>query len=437
VHVRNHKRWWLLLAAALLLLPPMLTAAPQFQAPPVTLAESAQGRPIEVYRFGDGPRKLVIIGATHGGAERNTYELSLALIDWLAANPQAIPADMRVLVIPALNPDGLALEWRFDGAGVDLNRNMDTRTDACAENDWQRTVQGAYGTISDTGGDFPESQREAQIVRHFVFDASAAIFLHSAAGLVFPAGCGHEPSRRLAEVYANGAGYQYVPSWDRYQITGGMHDWAGGLGIAAITPELLSGTLPEIEQNIAGLQAVLAGAAELIPPLVEETLDGVELPAELARFRRALHGDERLGVPLAAAEPWQHGVRQRFSRAVLVSDERLRDTLGFVQLADLGRDAFAAQAYGRPGDGSDVPTAAAAALTAAWQRAGGALLYGLPLSPPVLLRWPDGSLRAVQYFERTVLVFDEASGSVEPAELGLRQQQLEQLISAPANFMIR
>jgi predicted deacylase len=427
----------LLLPVLLLLLPTVITAAPQRQLQPVVLAESAEGRPIELYRFGDGPRKLVIIGATHGGAERNTYELSLALIDWLDANRQLIPPEVRVLVIPALNPDGIALDWRFDGAGVDLNRNMDTRTDACPDNDWNRTVQGAYGTISDTGGAFPESQREAQIVRHFVFDASAAIFLHSAAGLVFPAGCGHEPSRLLAEVYAGGAGYAYVPSWDRYQITGGMHDWAGGLGIAAITPELLSGTLPEVEQNIGGLQAVLARADELIAPIGDETVDGMQLPAELARFRRALHGAERLGVPIAAAEPWAHGQRQRFSRSVLISDERLRDTLGFVQLAELGREAFAAQAFGRPGDGSDVATDAAAALTTAWQRAGGALLYGLPLSPPGLLRWPDGSLRAVQYFERTVLVFDPQNGTVDAAELGVRQLQLEQLGTAPANFMIR
>ncbi|NTW01548.1 MAG: murein peptide amidase A, partial [Oscillochloris sp.] len=99
-----------------------------------TLGLSGQGRPIEVVQVGDGQRKLVVVGNTHGGPEANTHQLTLQLIDYVKANPEAVPASVRLYLIPSLNPDGLALGTRFDAAGVDLNRNMNTDLDACPEN---------------------------------------------------------------------------------------------------------------------------------------------------------------------------------------------------------------------------------------------------------------------------------------------------------------
>jgi predicted deacylase len=218
-----------------------------------------------VVEFGDGPRKLVIVGATHGGPEANTYRLALELIDHLRAKPELVPSDVRLAIIPAINPDGLALGWRFDAFGVDLNRNMNTNLDACPENDWSQRVFGARGIVSDTGGSYPDSQHEVRLLRAFLFDASAVIFLHSNAGLVFPSFCEHAPSIALAEAYAAGAGYRYSRFWENYMITGGMHDWAASLGLAAITPELLTGDLSEFAENLGGLQAVLERSVELLP----------------------------------------------------------------------------------------------------------------------------------------------------------------------------
>src|SRR5689334_8049671 len=217
----------------------------------LTLGTSGAGRPITAVKIGDGPRKFALVGDTHGGPEANTYQLSSMLADYFRAHPEEVPPTVRLYIIPTLNPDGLAAGTRFNGHGVDLNRNMDTSADACAENDWHNHVQGAYGVESDTGGPYVESEPESRLIRDFLLDASGVIFLHSNGGDVFPAFCEHAPSIALAQTYVAATGYRYDRYWQNHFITGGMHDWAGGMGIAAITPELFTGTDPDYERNLA------------------------------------------------------------------------------------------------------------------------------------------------------------------------------------------
>lgn len=429
-----------LLLAILLIIVSWLPNTPPAQATPIRTVEigrSAEGRPIEAVIFGAGPRKLVVVGATHGAPEANTYRLALALIEHFRAHPAEVPPEVRLVIIPLLNPDGMARGWRFDAAGVDLNRNMDTSHDACPENDWRQRVQGARGIVSDTGGPYPDSQVETRLIRAFLLDAAGAIFLHSNAGLVFPASCEHQPSIAMAQVYAAAAGYEYVRLWDRYDITGGMHDWAGGLGIAAITPELVTGDQPEVAENLAGLRAVLANAAEVLPLPAPGIINETPVPAVIHRFWRALGGMERFGAPLAPAEISPAVMRQRFARAVIVVDETLRDTSAYVQMAPLGAEAAAAQAYGggeamgRPADWPSGPFAAY------WQRNGGQMFFGDPLSAPLTTTLPDGSQRLVQYFERAVLLLDPATTQIELAPLGEWEMARAQLALPLAPHTIR
>src|SRR5689334_22839107 len=92
----------------------------------LALGSSSSGRPIAALRIGEGPRKLVLVGDTHGGPEANTYQLAAQLADYFRAHPAEVPPSVSLYIIPTLNPDGLALGTRFNGRGVDLNRNMNT-----------------------------------------------------------------------------------------------------------------------------------------------------------------------------------------------------------------------------------------------------------------------------------------------------------------------
>lgn len=440
---------WALLLILCLTAPGLTRAQTTVLVRDFTLGLSGMGRSIDVVQFGNGPRKLVVVGDTHGGPETNTYQLTLELIAHFRANPDLVPVGVRLYFIPSLNPDGLALGTRFDGSGIDLNRNMNTNLDACPENDWRVTVEGARGIISDTGGPYPDSQIESRLIRGFLLDASGAIFIHSNAGLVFPAYCEHQPSIALAETYAGAAGYQYSRFWPNYMITGSMSDWAGSLGIAAITPELVSGDQSEFTENLAGLQAVLGDAERLLPLPEDGAIDGIAIPGPLYRYWRSLGGMQRFGPPLAPAETSATGVQQTFRNIRLGLDPTLVDTAYYIQPVPLGTAAAEALAYGgsaarSPGDPASAPRffpesghTLKEAFLAYWDQGGGLEVFGLPLSEEFTSTTADGQQRIVQYFERAIFAYYPEDGSVRLEPLGVRAITLEHLARPTAPQTIR
>jgi predicted deacylase len=440
--------WFLLrrLAPVIFLLALASPARSSHAAPGVTdlvLGTSGAGSPIGAVKIGAGARKFVLVGDTHGGPEANTFQLASQLADHFRANPGEVPPTVRLYIIPTLNPDGLALGTRFNGRGVDLNRNMNTNLDACPENDWSVTVEGAYGIVSDTGGAYAESEVESRLIRDFMLDAAGAIFLHSSGGDVFPAFCEHAPSIALAQSYAAATGYRYDRYWQNYLITGGMHDWAGSLGIAAITPELLTGTDPEFEQNLAGVRAVLGQAEALLPLPADGEENGLAVPALIWRYWKAHGGEERFGPPLAPPERAGELTRQLFTRAVLELHPDQADTPYLVQPAPLGRAAAAgrqfpapsAQAPGRlfPETGHTVREA----FLDYWERGDGGLVLGLPISEEFTGFAADNQRRAMQYFERGVLAYYPEDGSVRLEPLGWAALVRARLQDTPATQQIR
>ncbi len=378
-------------------------------APPVVhfaLGTSTQGRVIEGVRIGTGPRKLALIGNTHGGPEANTYELVKQLATYFEAHPGNVPSDIRLDIVPTINPDGLALGTRQNANGVDLNRNMDTSADSCPENDWQHVVQGAYGIVSPTGGPYPESEVESRIVRDFLLDANAVVFFHSNAGVVFPA-CDHQPSITLAKIFADGAHYNFIPKWNKYAITGGMHDWAGGLGIAAITPELVTGDQPEYEQNLGGVEALLKTGNSLLP-LPQEHMDG-GLPVQPVIWRawKAWGAQALFGLPLEPPVRTTDGWSQLFERARFEYRPAQSDSTSIVQLALLGRDSIGSATTAVPADPnarffSETGHNLAAPFADYWQTNGGLPMFGLPLTEAET-NAESNPPRLRQVFERGVL----------------------------------
>ncbi len=373
----------------------------------LTLGASTEGRPITAVRIGDGPRKLVLVGATHGYPERNTYELVTRLAAHFKAQPEAVPDTISLYIIPLLNPDGLALQTRFNANRVDLNRNMDTSADDCPENDWQHIVAGAYGIPVDTGGPYSESEVESRLIRDFLLDADAVIFYHSNAGVVFPA-CAHEPSTIMARVYADGAGYTFIPKWDRYPITGGMHDWAGGLGIAAITPELITGDLPEFEQNLGGLRTVLSAADGILAPAQARTQAGIDVQPIIWRAWKAWGGAALFGEPLGPATQTGPEWVQLFERARIEYSPALSSAATSVRSGLLGRELLAP-----PQNRPEAPAQDArffpetqhnvrSPFSDFWQINGGLPIFGLPLTPEEQAIDEDGDPVIRQIFERAV-----------------------------------
>jgi predicted deacylase len=431
------------LLASLLLFAPARAGQAAPSVTELTLGTSGAGRPITAVKIGDGSRKFALVGDTHGGPEANTYQLASQLADYFRAHPGEVPPAVRLYIIPTLNPDGLAGNTRFNAAGIDLNRNMNTNLDACPENDWNIHVEGARGIESDTGGPYPESEPESRLIRDFLLDASAVIFYHSDGGDVFPAFCEHAPSIALAQAYAAGTGYRYDRYWQNYNITGGMHDWAGSLGIAAITPELINGIDADYEQNLAGVQAILRQPADFMPLPEDHQEQGITVPALIWRYWQAHGGMEQFGPPLAPAARAKGTMRQFFARAVLELHPDQADTPYLVQPAPLGRSIAAGRAIAPAAEQPNMRYFPASshtlcdAFAAYWEQRDGMLLFGMPISEEFDAPAADGVRRTMQLFERAVLAYYPEDGSVRPEPLGWAALVRDRLQSTTTAQQIR
>ena len=251
---------------------PLPTAAPTDEGQPAGAAGarligySVEGRPISAYRIGDGPIKVVLVGDIHGGLEANTHLLAQQLLAHFQAYPAEVPANVSLWIIPTMNPDGLAAGTRWNAHDVDLNRNADTDLDGCADNDWSPDTVGLEGPHPGAGGSHPFSEPEARAVRDFMADAWIAVFYHSADGAIYGDACQRDPSTaRLAAILSKATGYPIPPDgWTGYPITGEVGDYLAGEGVASVTVELTDHEATEFERNLAGVQAVLASAEEIV-----------------------------------------------------------------------------------------------------------------------------------------------------------------------------
>lgn len=239
-----------------------------------TIGTSVEGRPIESYTIGTGSTTLLFVGGIHGGYEWNSSALAYEFITELESGLFTVPATLRIIVIPTLNPDGLfaatgltgrftasdvppniAYETgagRFNAHGVDLNRNF-----ACK---WKPESTWRNKTVSAGSAAF--SEPEAVALRDLVAttNPAAVIFWHSQANAVYGSECedGILPGTlSVMRAYATAASYTAVPSFDAYPVSGDAEGWLASRGIPAITVELGTRTTTEWDKNRLGIQAVL------------------------------------------------------------------------------------------------------------------------------------------------------------------------------------
>jgi len=225
---------------------------------PEVIGISVAGRPLQVYKFGDGPIEKMIVAGIHGGYEWNTIVLADELIEYLENHPEIVPPEQTLYLLRAFNPDGYARSTGFGGRAnennVDLNRNFPSYW----QSDWPRI--GCWDYIPITGGTAPASEPETRALMAFIkaHDFQAFISYHSAALGIFPGGQPPDPgSLSLAESIAAVCDYPYPPIEAGCAYTGQLIDWVSDQGIPAVDIELTNHQDSDFAENLAILSVFL------------------------------------------------------------------------------------------------------------------------------------------------------------------------------------
>jgi len=262
----------------------LISAEPQRQ----IIGKSVQGREIESFTFGatgggtavvdagvaptTEVKHLAFVGGIHGGYEWNSVLLAYEFMDYLKKNPQIVPENVKVTIIPSANPDGVykiigkegrfsladvlsgtdQSPGRFNANGVDLNRNFDCK--------WK--PEGVWRSKSVGTGSTSFSEPEARAIQNFVLEnkPSAVVFWHSQANNVYASECNDgvlPETLDIMNAYSFASGYGAVKAFDQYEVNGDAEGWLASIGIPAITVELKTHESIEWDKNLAGVKAVL------------------------------------------------------------------------------------------------------------------------------------------------------------------------------------
>lgn len=234
--------------AAMLIFNPAYAAKPKInfnvRAPGFQYGTSVRGNPLTAYKFGEGTKAIWFVAGLHGNEKSSSY-LAVDLANYLADNLQVIPADRRVIIIPAANPDGFLRNSRANARGIDLNRNF-------GASDWRRYVRKGRQLMH--GGQAAFSEREAQALRSYMEldGVEKLVALHAQANIVNPERT--EASKNLAKDYAYRANYPYLGHWTSYPTSGTLTLWAEEhFNAPAITVELPTYTNPDWHRNLPAI----------------------------------------------------------------------------------------------------------------------------------------------------------------------------------------
>lgn len=237
------------------------------------IGQSVEERDIVAYHYGAGSSEILFVGGIHGGYSWNTALVAYQLSDYLRENQAIIPENLKVTVVPVLNPDGLSdivdptatfspssitatdaqkVSARFNANNVDLNRNF--------ECDWQ--TNATWRSRSVSGGSSAFSEPESLAIKNYIDTNKpiAAVVWYSSAGGVFASNCHAGVSKAtltLTNVYAKASGYRAYETFDFYEVTGDMVNWLAKNDVPAISVLLTNHTDTEWTKNLKGIEAVL------------------------------------------------------------------------------------------------------------------------------------------------------------------------------------
>ncbi|MGV3523388.1 MAG: M14 family zinc carboxypeptidase [Candidatus Sericytochromatia bacterium] len=122
---------------------------------------SVQGRPLDLYRFGEGQDEIIVLlGGFHGDEVQGEYMLQRVMAR-LATEPELLTG-RTIWCLPLVNPDGKQARRRGNARGVDLNRNFPTQNFIPAQHRGTRYYAGPKA-LSE-----PESQIVAALLAPYL-----------------------------------------------------------------------------------------------------------------------------------------------------------------------------------------------------------------------------------------------------------------------------
>ncbi len=213
-----------------------------------SIGTSVEGRSVTAWQFGSGTSTVLYVGATHGNETSSKLVLD-AWISYLDANAYKLPANRKIIVIPAVNPDGVAHNSRLNAHDVDLNRNFPA-------NSWKANVTVPGGQlVQNGGGTAPLSEPESAILAAYTQSLSPKLVLtyHAKGSLVTANESGD--SMALATIYGRKTGYGILAESNlgntfNYDTTGAYENWLHDkIGIPTLLIELPGNTAQYFNSN--------------------------------------------------------------------------------------------------------------------------------------------------------------------------------------------
>lgn len=219
-----------------------------------TIGYSVNGRPIIAYYYGSGSTTILFTGGIHGSEFSGKYILD----DWssyLDSYAYQIPSDKRVVVVPSLNPDGIASGNRYNAHNVNIDRNFDTAN-------WKADIDTSSGTVINGGGTTVMSEPETVAIANFTarLMPRLEVSYHAQGSLV--GANQYADSINIGNLYASSIGYSSMIGNAEevmgYSLTGEYEDWMGEkYGIPAILIELPDTSGHYLQSNLSTMWKIV------------------------------------------------------------------------------------------------------------------------------------------------------------------------------------
>jgi len=199
--------------------------------------------PIPAFKFGSGERLIIVLAGIHGD-ERSSTHVAEEFVKRLQRS--RIHDGVTIIVVPALNPDGIASGTRTNSNEVDLNRNFPARS-------WQANTTGSrYAPGKRPGSEF---ETQALIKLLSGEDPALVISIHAPLNCINWDG----PAREIAQVMSAASGFPLQEDIG-YETPGSLGSYLGkDKGIPIITLELQSVAKSDnvLDHGMAALKAAI------------------------------------------------------------------------------------------------------------------------------------------------------------------------------------